>query len=54
MKLTGSYKLNLKKEVVWKALNDPNILKQCIPGCENYDKKWSKEWHEDIYITKHT
>ncbi len=39
MKLTGSYKLNLKKEVIWKALNDPNILKQCIPGCENFDKK---------------
>ena len=39
MKLTGSYKLNLKKEVVWKALNNPDILKQCIPGCENFDKK---------------
>ena len=38
MKLTGSYKLNLKKEDIWKALNDPNILKQCIPGCENFDK----------------
>ena len=38
MKLTGSYKLNLKKEGIWKALNDPNILKQCIPGCENFDK----------------
>ena len=39
MKLTGSYKLNVKKEVVWKALNDPNILKQCIPGCESFDKE---------------
>jgi len=38
MKLAGSYKLNLKKEDIWKALNDPNILKQCIPGCENFDK----------------
>ena len=38
MKLSGSYKLNVKKEVVWKALNDPNILKQCIPGCENFEK----------------
>ena len=38
MKLTGSYKMNVKKEVVWKALNDPNILKQCIPGCESFDK----------------
>ena len=38
MKLTGSYILNVKKEHVWKALNNPNILKQCIPGCESFDK----------------
>ena len=37
MKLEGSYQLNAKKEVVWKALNDSNILKQCIPGCETFD-----------------
>ena len=36
MKLEGSYKLNLTKEEVWKALNDPDILKQCIPGCESF------------------
>ena len=41
MKLNGSYKLNVKKEVVWKALNDSNILKQCIPGCESFDKDGS-------------
>ena len=39
MKLVGSYQLNVKKEIVWKALNDSNILKQCIPGCESFDKK---------------
>ena len=39
MKLNGSYKLNVKKEVVWKALNDSNILRQCIPGCESFDKE---------------
>ena len=39
MKLTGSYKLNVKKEVVWKALNDPEILKKCIPGCEVFEKE---------------
>ena len=39
MKLTGSYKLNIKKEIVWKALNDSNILKQCIPGCESFEKE---------------
>tara|TARA_Y100000590_G_scaffold300136_1_gene338395 strand:+ start:1607 stop:2191 length:585 start_codon:yes stop_codon:yes gene_type:complete len=39
MKLTGSYKLDVKKEIVWKALNDPEILKQCIPGCDSFEKE---------------
>ena len=39
MKLAGSYKMNVKKEIVWKALNDSNILKQCIPGCESFDNE---------------
>ena len=39
MKLSGLYKLNVKKEIVWKALNDENILKQCIPGCESFEKE---------------
>ena len=39
MKLAGSYKLNVKKEIVWQALNNPDILKQCIPGCESFEKK---------------
>ena len=38
MKLTGSYKLNVKKDIVWKALNNPDILKQCIPGCDTFEK----------------
>ena len=39
MKLAGSYEMNVKKESVWKALNDPSILKQCIPGCESFEKE---------------
>ena len=38
MKLVGSYTLNAKKEFVWKALNDADILKQCIPGCDSFIK----------------
>ena len=41
MKLLGSYKLSVKKEIVWKALNNPDILKQCIPGCESFVKESS-------------
>ena len=41
MKLAGSYKLNVKKEIVWQALNNPDILKQCIAGCEAFEKESS-------------
>ena len=39
MILTGSYNLNVKKDFVWKALNNPDILKQCIPGCDSFTKE---------------
>ncbi len=39
MKLIGSYKLNVKKEIVWNALNNPEILKKCIPGCDSFEKE---------------
>ena len=39
MKLAGTYRLNVKKEIVWKALNNPEILKQCIPGCDSFNKE---------------
>ena len=38
MKLSGSYQINLEKQKVWDALNDPNILQQAIPGCEEFKK----------------
>ena len=38
MKLTGSYKIPTDKQTVWNALNDPEILEKCIPGCEEFKK----------------
>ena len=38
MKLSGSYQINLIKQKVWQALNDPNILQKAIPGCEEFTK----------------
>ena len=38
MKLTGSYQINLEKQKVWKALNNSEVLKQAIPGCEEFIK----------------
>ena len=44
MKLTGSYQINLEKQNVWDALNDPKVLKQALPGCEEFIKKSDVEF----------
>ena len=38
MKLSGSYQINLEKQKVWEALNDAEILRKSIPGCEKFIK----------------
>ena len=38
MEMTGDYRIEAPRETVWQALNDPEILKQCIPGCEELSK----------------
>ena len=44
MKLSGSYQINLEKQKVWEALNDPKILQKTIPGCEEFIKKSETEF----------
>ena len=44
MKLTGSYQINLEKQKVWESLNNPEILKQAIPGCEEFKKNSDTEF----------
>ena len=44
MKLSGSYQINLKKQKVWESLNDPEILKEAIPGCEDFIKNSDTEF----------
>lgn len=38
MNFTGRYAIPATAEAVWAALNDPEILKYCIPGCEEIEK----------------
>ncbi len=44
MKLSGSYQINLEKQKVWKALNDSEILRKSIPGCESFIKNSDTEF----------
>ena len=44
MKLNGSYQIKLEKQKVWEALNDPEILRKSIPGCEDFKKDSETEF----------
>jgi carbon monoxide dehydrogenase subunit G len=38
MEMQGERRIPAPRQAVWEKLNDPEILKQCIPGCESVDK----------------
>ena len=37
MQMNDSQRIPASKDKVWAALNDPDILKQCIPGCQSLE-----------------
>ena len=39
MDMTGEYRIPASRQIVWEALNDPEMLKKCIPGCEELTKE---------------
>ena len=43
MRLAGEQRVAAPRQKVWEALNDPEILRQSIPGCESLDKKSDTE-----------
>ena len=38
MTMNGEVQLAAPREAVWTKLNDPEVLKACIPGCEELEK----------------
>ena len=44
MEMTGERRIPASRQAVWDALNDPEILKQCIAGCESLDKTSDTEF----------
>ena len=44
MELVGTRTLDAPRTLVYEALNDPEVLKACIPGCETLEKVSDGEW----------
>jgi len=43
MEMSGEYNIPAPRQQVWEALNDPEILKACIPGCQALNKESDTE-----------
>ncbi len=50
MKLTDTQIIPASRELVWKGLNDPIILRQCIPGCSKIDVLSPTEFKATVTI----
>lgn len=37
MKISGTHELEASREIVFRALSDPQILQRCIPGCQSLE-----------------
>jgi carbon monoxide dehydrogenase subunit G len=44
MEMTGEQLIPASVKATWDALNDPEMLKACVPGCESIDKTADNEY----------
>lgn len=50
MKLEGSYTFDAPRDVVWKALLDPDVLAKTMPGCERLEQTGDNEYKGALKI----
>jgi carbon monoxide dehydrogenase subunit G len=39
MQMNGQQRIAASRQQVWQALNDPDVLRRCIPGCQSLEKE---------------
>ena len=44
MDISGEFDIPATRQQVWEALNDPEVLAQCIPGCESIERTSDTEF----------
>ncbi len=50
MELHGSVTIPAPPDQVWQGLNDPQVLRQCIPGCEEVQQISAEEMHARVLL----
>jgi carbon monoxide dehydrogenase subunit G len=50
MKFVGEYRIDASRDAVWLALNDPEVLRRCLPGCEEIVQNTPTDWQARVVI----
>ena len=50
MDMKGEQRINASREAVWSALNDPEVLARCIPGCDTLEKTADNEFTATVTL----
>ena len=50
MQMNDSQRIPASREKVWTALNDPEVLKQCIPGCQSLEASGPNEMTATVVL----
>jgi carbon monoxide dehydrogenase subunit G len=50
MDMQGSRALAVSQQQAWDSLNDPEILKACIPGCEKFERIEENEYAVTVAV----
>jgi carbon monoxide dehydrogenase subunit G len=51
MDMTGEERIGASREAVWAALNDIDVLKQCIPGCQSLERVSDTDMAAKVKLT---
>ena len=50
MQMNDSQRIPASKQQVWEALNNPDILRQCIPGCQSLEMSAPNEMTATVVL----
>ncbi|MBB5685921.1 CoxG family protein [Sphingobium boeckii] len=50
MEMAGKQRIAASREDVWRALNDPQVLRQCIPGCQSLEQDGAERFKATVEI----
>lgn len=48
MELKGERLLAIDRPAAWRALNDPEVLRACVPGCESIERTGDNEFRATV------